>query len=392
MAELLRSPAFAILILLSGLSGTLQRPTGPLLSVAQQAQADPRDFACAPRLQLRYPQRCSPFGPGARAAELARQGLFPPKPLPIVALEPELQFVPFEYVRAGSDGVRVYGSADDAGGRGGGQERIPPGFVYLSYYAREERDGMSVYATQRGYVRGDEVSRVTLPASPGLAFSRTPDRPFGWVISGGSCTSREPGGPVDPGGLCFTRHSVVQVYDVQRVGEWNWYKIGQDQWLEQRLLGIVDPDPSPPAGVTAGRWISVNLYEQTLAAYDQGELVFATVISSGRSGFWTQPGTFQVWAKLQKDDMSGGMPSDDGSNYYYLEDVPWVLYFDQARALHGTYWHSKFGTPTSRGCVNLAPHDAHWIFEFAEEGSWVYVWDPSGNTPTDPAAYGPGGA
>jgi len=307
----------------------------------------------------------------------------------VVAFELSMNFVPFDYVRAGSGDVRIYASANDAESGGGGEERIPPGFVYLSYSNRQDGGGMSIYTTARGYVRGDEVSRVTLPSSPGLTFSRTPDRPFGWVIAGGSCTSHTPGGALDPQGICFTRHSVVQVYDVQRVDEWNWYKVGPDQWLEQRLLGVVDPDPTPPAGVTDDHWISVNLYEQTLAAYDQGELVFATVISSGRNGFWTQPGIFQVWAKLQKDNMTGG---EAGGNYYYLEDVPWVLYFDQARALHGTYWHGKFGTPSSRGCVNLAPRDSHWIYDFAEEGTWVYVWDPSGNTPTDPAAYGPGGA
>jgi hypothetical protein len=354
-----------------------------------QPPPDPRDFICAPRLQLRQPQRCSPYGPGARAAELARQGLFPPKPLPVVAFDPSMDEVPFSYVRAGSNSVRIYASADDAENGGGGEERIPSGFVYLSYSKRQEGGGMSIYTTARGYVRGDEVSRVTLPPSPGLAFSRTPDRPFGWVIAGGSCTSRTPGGPVDPQGTCFTRHSVVQVYEVQRLEDWNWYKVGPDQWLEQRLLGIVDPDPTRPPGVPDDRWISVNLYEQTLAAYDHGELVFATVVSSGRSGYWTQPGTFQVWAKLQKDDMTGGV---EGGAYYYLEDVPWVLYFDQSRALHGTYWHGKFGSPSSRGCVNLAPRDSHWIYDFAEEGSWVYVFDPSGNTPTDPAVYGPGGA
>lgn len=384
-----------LILLMSGLNVSAQRPAARQVEAsrdpAQQIAADPRDFACAPRLQLRYPQRCSPYGPGAQAAELARQGLFPPKPLPVAAMDPALDDVPFDYVRAGSNSVRVYASADDAEGGGGGEERIGPGFVYLSYARREQRGGMSVYQTARGYVRGDEVSRVTLPPSPGLSFNRTPDRPFGWVISGGSCTSRAPGGPIDPQGTCFVRNSVVQIYDVQRVDEWNWYKVGQDQWLEQRLLGIVNPDSTPPPGVTDDRWISVNLYEQTLAAYDQGELVFATVVSSGRYGFWTQPGMFQVWAKLQKDDMSGGV-SSDGSSYYYLEDVPWVLYFDQSRALHGTYWHGKFGTPSSRGCVNLAPRDSHWIFDFAEEGTWVYVFDPSGNTPTDPAVYGPGGA
>jgi len=203
---------------------------------------------------------------------------------------------------------------------------------------------------------------------------------------------REPGGPTDPRGQCFTRHTVVQIYDQEQVGDWVWYMIGQDRWIEQRNLGVVRPDPTPPDGVDSERWVSVNLYEQTLAAYEGGRLKFATVVSSGRNGFWTQPGLFQVWAKLDRDDMTGGLVTAEGGNYYFLEDVPWVLYFDQARALHGTYWHSRFGTPTSRGCVNLAPEDANWIFNFAEEGTWVYVWDPSGNTPTDPAIYGPGGA
>jgi lipoprotein-anchoring transpeptidase ErfK/SrfK len=82
----------------------------------------------------------------------------------------------------------------------------------------------------------------------------------------------------------------------------------------------------------------------------------------------------------------------DRSDYYYLEDVPWTMYFDQARALHGAYWHNGFGVATSRGCVNLSPGDAQWLFHWAEEGDWVYVWDPSGETPTDPALYGAGGA
>jgi hypothetical protein len=204
---LLRSQALSVILLLAGLGAAADRTS------AQQAEADPRDFLCAPRLQLRQPQRCSPYGPGARATELARQGLFPPKPLPVMAFDTSMNSVPFDYVRAGSGDVRIYGSADDAESGGGGEERIQPGFVYLSYAGREERGGMSIYSTARGYVRGDEVSRVALPSSPGLTFSRTPDRPFGWVISGGSCTSRTPVTAGSPA-TCFTRQAVVQVYDV----------------------------------------------------------------------------------------------------------------------------------------------------------------------------------
>ena len=80
------------------------------------------------------------------------------------------------------------------------------------------------------------------------------------------------------------------------------------------------------------------------------------------------------------------------SNFYYLENVPWTMYFDKARALHGAYWRARMGYPQSHGCVNLTPGDAHWLFDWAKIGDWVYVHDPSGQTPTDPSFYGNGGA
>jgi hypothetical protein len=359
---------------------------------AEPSDRDGRDYVCAPRLQLRQPQLCPRHGPGAEVTELARLGLLPPKPLPLASVDSSLGYLPFDYLKTGSGATSLYSSAQDAAAGGGGASSIAGGFVYLSYYDRLDQSGTAVYSTPSGYVRGSSVSRVELPRSPGLVFSRTPDRPFAWIVAGGTCTAREPGGSPDySNGRCFTRHSVVQIYDTQRVDEWDWYMIGPNEWVEQRLLAVVDPDPTPPQGVDEDRWVSVNLYEQTVAVYENGSLQFATVASSGRNGFWTQPGLFQVWAKLELDDMTGGIPGEDG-NYYLLQNVPWVLYFDQSRALHGTYWHSKFGVPTSRGCVNLAPVDANWIFDFAQEGTWVHVWDPSGSTPTDPAQYGPGGA
>ena len=76
----------------------------------------------------------------------------------------------------------------------------------------------------------------------------------------------------------------------------NWYLVGPDEWVEGRLVGRVLPNPTPPEGVTNGRWIEINLYEQTLAVYDH-ELVFATLIASGLEPFWTRPGLFQIYKK-----------------------------------------------------------------------------------------------
>jgi lipoprotein-anchoring transpeptidase ErfK/SrfK len=85
-----------------------------------------------------------------------------------------------------------------------------------------------------------------------------------------------------------------------------------------------------------------------------------------------------------------GATAEDRSDFYYLQDVPWTMYFDEARALHAAYWRTYFGYPASHGCVNLSPTDANWLFHWAEEGDYVWVHDPSGETPTDPDLYGPG--
>jgi lipoprotein-anchoring transpeptidase ErfK/SrfK len=41
------------------------------------------------------------------------------------------------------------------------------------------------------------------------------------------------------------------------------------------------------------------------------------------------------------------------------------MYFSGSVALHAAFWHEKFGRVRSHGCVNLAPMDAHWLFDWA---------------------------
>jgi lipoprotein-anchoring transpeptidase ErfK/SrfK len=164
-------------------------------------------------------------------------------------------------------------------------------------------------------------------------------------------------GQSDYTGKVYTRYNILQVYDTQEMDGIEWYLVSPDEWIEERKIARVTPNPSPPEGVIGSRWIEVNLKQQILSVYDQQQLVFAALVSTGVPGAWTQPGLFQIYLTKEAETMSGAFTADR-SDYYYLEDVPWTLYFDQARALHGTYWHNGFGVTTSRGCVNLSPGDA----------------------------------
>jgi lipoprotein-anchoring transpeptidase ErfK/SrfK len=113
------------------------------------------------------------------------------------------------------------------------------------------------------------------------------------------------------------------------------------------------------------RWIDINLTDQTLEAYEGGDLANRFVISSGRAGSPTVLGTFRIWIKVRIQDMSGVG--------YYIRDVPWVMYFYQSYGIHGTWWHNNFGTPMSAGCVNMTIADAEWMYNWASVGTIVKV-------------------
>ncbi len=305
---------------------------------------------------------------------------------------PELSELPYTYLRVARPDAPLFTSLEAAIAGEPVYRTLETGFSYVTYIDYALVEGERYYMIAPGiWMQARGLTAVATPTFQGLEFYNTPATDFGWVLFTNE-SQAAPGLQVqDYTGVVYRRYDVVQIYEVQEAKGTEWYRIGPEEWIASRQVARVTPNPTPPRGLEGDRWIEVNLKEQTLAVYDQRQLVFATVVSSGMPGAWTRPGLFQIYLFKETELMSGAFTADR-SDYYYLEDVPWTMYYDQARALHGTYWHNGFGVPRSRGCVNLSPGDAQWIFNWAEEGDWVYVWDPSGETPTDPDLYGAGGA
>ena len=125
------------------------------------------------------------------------------------------------------------------------------------------------------------------------------------------------------------------------------------------------------------RWIQVDLSEQMVVAYEGTTPVRAFVVSTGVGNTPTVQGTFRIWAKIAMQDMRGG--SRAAGTYYYLEDVQNVQYFHRGYGFHGTYWHDNFGSPMSRGCVNLTNEDAKWLFDWTSPAVYDDDWLFSNN-------------
>lgn len=117
------------------------------------------------------------------------------------------------------------------------------------------------------------------------------------------------------------------------------------------------------------KWVDVDLSSQTLTAYVGNDPVYSTLISSGTWEHPTVTGQFRIWLTYESQTMDGRLLGYD----YYLENVPYVMYFYNDYALHGTFWHNNFGTPMSHGCVNMATSDAGWLYNWASVGTLVNV-------------------
>jgi hypothetical protein len=179
------------------------------------------------------------------------------------------------------------------------------------------------------------------------------------------------------------------------------YVIQSDQEMYRAdEVTVIRAATSAPEGVGADEsWIDVDLTHQTLVAYEGMTPVYATLVSSGRirdpedplQTHDTPTGLWRIRSKYVTHTMDGDHATDGP---YSIEDVPYVMYFELAFALHSAFWHDGFGRPRSHGCVNLAPLDARWLFNWshprlptgwhtvfpstADPATWVYV---HGTTP-----------
>lgn len=148
------------------------------------------------------------------------------------------------------------------------------------------------------------------------------------------------------------------------------FEVDGGKWLSDRDASRIDPAKRMPAwGKNGEKWLDINVTKQTLVAYEGTRPVYATLVSSGEAGLddpehstATKRGIFRIHTK----HLSTTMASDEVGEEFELRDVPYVQYFEDGYALHGAYWHDRFGVPKSHGCINLAPEDARRLFFFTE--------------------------
>ncbi|MBN1678659.1 MAG: L,D-transpeptidase [Anaerolineae bacterium] len=225
-------------------------------------------------------------------------------------------------------------------------------------------DGQWMHGNQLAVARPSQFAGVYLDED--LLY------PMAWVLVP-SYPSAYPGAAGNQNLPIIERYTRVNIFATAVIDGWEWYLIGPETWINQtNVARVLVVEHSPEI---KGRWFSIDLFEQVLIAYEEDRPVFTTLISSGLPDWETNEGTFKVWSRQVNGHMSG---AEGHSDFYSLENVPYVMYYDEAISLHGTYWHDGFGYRHSHGCVNMTITDSYWAFNWSRDGGYdtpyVYVY------------------
>ncbi len=132
--------------------------------------------------------------------------------------------------------------------------------------------------------------------------------------------------------------------------------------------------------------ITISLSEQVIRAYEHGQQVFWTYVTTGRPGLETDPGSFKVYWKVTPWTMHSPWPK--GSPYWYPDSkVNMVMWFNGGDGIHDAYWRSRYGPGTNgphydptgedtgtHGCVNVPYHNMVWLWNWTPTGTPVIVY------------------
>jgi lipoprotein-anchoring transpeptidase ErfK/SrfK len=129
--------------------------------------------------------------------------------------------------------------------------------------------------------------------------------------------------------------------------------------------GYIADDASATFTTSAYKTIDVDVTNQVLTLLENGVPVESFDCSSGASPHETPLGDFTIYAKVNKTDMRG--PG------YFAPDVPWVMVFKGDYTIHGNYWATSFGRPSSHGCVGLPVSIAKRVYDWTPIGTPLHI-------------------
>jgi hypothetical protein len=272
---------------------------------------------------------------------------------------------------------------------GGLVSRSMRGDYFLALARKVKHEGRAYYKTVAGrFVRAEDIELKPVPPMRGELLRGDAPGPLAFALDD-TPVQCEQQGAITPCGT-MQKHARFPVAGTVEHGGVRYLRGPDGLRVPEAAMRVAEPIERPEGIPARVKWIHVHLASQTLTAYEGDTPVYVTLVSSGRDGYHTPAGVYNVDRKYLTKTMRG---KDEVAGRYEVQEVPWTLFYDRNFAIHGAYWHNLFGRTKSHGCVNVPPVDARWLYYWSKvtlpagwhsregvRGTYVYV---SGQTPPD---------
>ncbi|HLG61728.1 MAG TPA: L,D-transpeptidase [Ktedonosporobacter sp.] len=145
-------------------------------------------------------------------------------------------------------------------------------------------------------------------------------------------------------------------------------------------------------GKTNSKVVIVSLQEQAMRVYDNGKLVNAFLVTTGRPNLPTPPGVWWVEGK-QSPTVFKPAPGTPRNSPEWYPDTPInfaMQYHSNGYFLHDSWWRADYGPGTnyphadasgdifsaqgSHGCVNLSKENAGWLYNFVQVYTPIIIY------------------
>lgn len=140
---------------------------------------------------------------------------------------------------------------------------------------------------------------------------------------------------------------------------------GGPQQLRGAGGGFLDADARASFTAAPDKSVDVDVTNQTVTLLENGKPIESFLCSTGAVPHETPLGDYTIYAKLPTTDMRG--PG------YFAPKVPWVMVFKGDFTMHGNYWATSFGRPSSHGCVGLPVDTAKHVYDWLPIGTPIHI-------------------
>ena len=148
------------------------------------------------------------------------------------------------------------------------------------------------------------------------------------------------------------------------------------QEMRERQLANTYIPIKTPKKYFDGKSIEVNLSEQVIRLYEDGEQIMSDFVVTGKSGWETTPGQHKIFSKRRNFFMRGDMRGQEWE--VWTNYASFFTYTGEA--VHDSPWRRSYGPSVARawngshGCVNSRYDLAQFVYNWSNIGTPVYVY------------------